>query len=463
MNIVVCAARSLYILLLLPGLSSAQSLKLWYKQPAQNWNEALPVGNGRLGAMVFGKVDEELLQLNESTLWSGGPVKPNPNPDARPYLAQIRKALDGEDYDLAATLSKKMQGFYTESYQPLADLLIRQSVTGQPTAYYRDLDINNALTTTQFTVAGITYTREVFVSVPDQAIVLRLTADQAGKLNFVATVRSQLRYKMSAVDNRELALTGKAPTHVEPSYMRNDVNPVIYADTSGCRGMRFALRMRVLSGNGTITTDTAGLHVSNATEIVLLSGATSFNGFDKCPDKDGRNETALAQIYLNEAAHKSYKALKQAHISDYRNAGGTYANLFCTHPPFQIDGNFGGVSGMGEMLLQSHLSEVWLLPALLDAWSSGQVSGLGARGGFEIMSMDWQGGTISKLVIRSTLGGNCRIRVPNALKASGGPALTRASGTNPNPFFQSMPVVGTQPTQVYDFPTKAGAVYTFAK
>ncbi|WP_405520306.1 glycoside hydrolase family 95-like protein [Spirosoma sp. KNUC1025] len=113
------------------------------------------------------------------------------------------------------------------------------------------------------------------------------------------------------------------------------------------------------------------------------------------------------------------------------------------------------------MLLQSHLGDVWLLPALPDAWSGGQVRGLRARGGFEIVSLDWQGGKISKLVIRSTLGGNCRIRVPNALKTAGRSALKPASGTNPNPLFQSMPVVGNQPTQVYDFPTKAGGVYTF--
>lgn len=840
--------RILFLFLLLTtGMAQAQPLKLWYNQPARNWNEALPVGNGRLGAMVFGNVGDELLQLNESTLWSGGPVNPNPNPTALSYLPQVRKALDAADYEQAATLTKNMQGLYTESYEPLADLLIRQPVAGQPTGYYRDLDVANALATTRFTVDGVTYTRETFVSAPDQVIVVKLTASQAGKLAFFATLRSPLRYKLAVAGNRELALTGKAPAHTDPSYVQNTPNPVNYADTTGCRGMRFALRMRVVSGNGRITTDTAGLHVSGATEVVLLlSAATSFNGFDKCPDRDGRNETALVESYLNGAGRKSYAALKQVHIADYQsyfnrvsltlgaskpdlngpdalptdarlkqytaggqdlalerlyyqygrylliassrpsrdrrwpatpanlqglwnphvrppwssnftinintemnywpaemgnlselhqplldlighvaatgrqtaknfygaggwvahhntdiwaasnpvgdlgkgdpswanwpmggawlcqhlyehyrytgdqtflrerayplmkgaaqfcldwlvqdkdgywvtspsttpenlfvlpnnkrgqvsvattmdmaiirdlftnvieasaalntdpdfrqrvsdvraklfpfkvgkrgnlqewsqdfddvdpqhrhvshlfglhpgrqiapattpdladacrktlelrgdggtgwakawkinfwarlndgnhaykllrellkltgdsstdyaNAGGTYPNLFCAHPPFQIDGNFGGISGMGEMLLQSHLGEVWLLPALPDAWSNGQVRGLRARGGFEIVSMDWQDGHIRKLVISSTLGGNCRIRVPNALKASGGTALTRASGTNPNPFFQSMPVVGNSPTPVYDIPTKAGGVYTFVQ
>ncbi|UFH55411.1 glycoside hydrolase N-terminal domain-containing protein [Spirosoma sp. KNUC1025] len=310
------------LLLLLPGISLAQPLKLWYKQPARNWNEALPVGNGRLGAMIFGKVDEELLQLNESTLWSGGPVNPNPNPTSPTYLPQIRKALDDENYELATSLTKKMQGLYTESYEPLADLLIRQPFSGKPTNYYRDLNIEDATATTRFTVDGVTYSREIFVSAPDQVIVVRLMASQAGKLNFVASLNSQLRYTLSAMGPRELALTGKAPAHTDPNYVNNTVNPVNYTDTTQCRGMRYALRIRALPGSrsGTITTDTAGLHVSQATEVVLLlSAATSFNGFDKCPDKEGKNEIQLVENYLNGAARKPYESLKQAHKTDYQS------------------------------------------------------------------------------------------------------------------------------------------------
>lgn len=839
------------IILILIGLSLflleqsvAQTPKLWYKQPARNWNEALPVGNGRLGVMVFGKVNEELLQLNESTLWSGGPVNLNPNPDAPTYLPQIRKALEEENYELATKLTKKMQGLYTESYEPLGDLLIRQPVSGKPTNYYRDLNIADAVATTRFTADGVTYTREVFVSAPDQVIVLRLTADTPGKLTVDVGAKSQLQYKVSAIGNRELALTGKAPAHTDPSYFNANKQPVVYNDTTQCRGMRFALRIRALPNNGTITTDTAGMHVRNATELVLLlSAATSFNGFDKCPDKQGKNETQLVENYLNAAAKKSYSALKQAHMADYQayfnrvslrindtkdappdrqtmptderlrtystgvsdpaleslyfqygryllisssrparagvpgtpanlqgiwnphvrppwssnftinintqmnywpaemsnlsemhqplfdlignvartgkatakniygiadgwvanhntdiwalsnpvgnvgqgspswanwpmggawlsqhlyehyrftgdqpflretayplmkgaaqfclswlikdkdgywitspsttpenlfiapdgtksevsvattmdmsiirdlfsnvieasailetdaglrqklvdvrsklypfkigkkgnlqewykdfddvdplhrhvshlfalhpgrqiaplttpdlaaaaqktlelrgdggtgwskawkinfwarlndgnhaykllrellkltgdnstdyaNAGGTYPNLFCAHPPFQIDGNFGGISGMGEMLLQSQLSELWLLPALPDNWRYGQVKGLRARGGFEIVSMDWAGGKISKLVIRSTIGGNCRIRVPHALKAMGNVTLKSAVGVNPNALYPGGTVQSFRSTQVYDLPTKAGGTYT---
>ena len=138
-----------------------QTLKLWYNKPAAAWVEALPVGNGRLGAMVFGSVEEDLLQLNESTLWSGGPVPTNINPDAPKYLPQIREALfKNKDYTKANALTKKMQGLYTESYMPLGDVIIRQNLNGSsPTDYYRELNLEDAVITTRFTVNDIEYKR----------------------------------------------------------------------------------------------------------------------------------------------------------------------------------------------------------------------------------------------------------------------------------------------------------------
>ncbi|MEO6638875.1 MAG: glycoside hydrolase family 95 protein, partial [Ginsengibacter sp.] len=154
-------------------LFAQSNLKLWYSKPAEVWTEALPVGNGRLGAMVFGKVDEELIQLNESTLWSGGPVKTNINPQSASYLPLIRDALlKEEDYAKAHELTKKMQGLYSESYMPLGNLTIKQQFkSGKPEAYYRELDIANATATTKFTIDGIQYTRTIFASAPDQVII----------------------------------------------------------------------------------------------------------------------------------------------------------------------------------------------------------------------------------------------------------------------------------------------------
>src|SRR5258708_13829586 len=190
--------KRILCLLLLAGPAtgmclSAQDLKLWYKHPAKSWTEALPVGNGRLGGMIYGKVDEELIQLNESSLWSGGPVKTKVNRDAPAYLPQIREALLKEaDYNKAARLAQKMQGLFSESYLPMGDLSIRQDFKGStPTTYYRDLDIHDPVTTTKFTIDATKFTRQIFVSAPDQVVVIRLLSGKAGGLNFTAGVTRQ--------------------------------------------------------------------------------------------------------------------------------------------------------------------------------------------------------------------------------------------------------------------------------
>ncbi|GAB3573648.1 glycoside hydrolase family 95 protein [Spirosoma luteolum] len=296
-------------------------LTLWYDKPATEWTEALPVGNGHIGAMIFGRVGEELIQLNESTLWSGGPLKYGVNPNSASYLPAVRKALlQDEDYDKANTLLKKMQGLYTESYLPMGDLRIQQSVgSGQPSRYYRSLNLQDATATTTFTVDGVTYTREIFTSAPDNVLVVRLTASKAGALSFRVSAGSQLTHTTGRAAASELVLSGKAPAHVNPNYYNPpNVAPIVYADTAGCNGMRFQFRMRVGESDGTVVTDTAGISVSKATRAVLyLTAATSFNGFDKCPDSAGKDEKALAKGYLDKAAAKPYPKLVGDHLRDY--------------------------------------------------------------------------------------------------------------------------------------------------
>lgn len=298
--------------------AAQQGLKMWYKQPARNWNEALPVGNGRMGAMVFGRVDQELIQLNEETLWSGGPANNNANPNAINYLPQVRKALENEDYKLAEELTKKIQGLFTESYEPLGDVVISQDLKGTPVKYRRELDISNALASTSFTIDGVDYSREIFISAPDQVIVMRLQASKKGALNFTASTTSPLVYKTIPVGTGELTMKGQAPAHTDPSYMQTMEIPVTYNDPSQCKGMRFELRMKVQQSDGEVSTDGAGIHIRNASDVTLLfSAATSFNGFDKCPDKEGKNETQLVESYLKPALAKSYDVLKTSHIADY--------------------------------------------------------------------------------------------------------------------------------------------------
>ena len=128
-----------------------QSLKSWDTQPGMKWVEALPLGNGKIGAMVFGGMEQELIQLNESTLWSSGPVKSNVNPEAPEYLTQVREALlKKKDYDTADKLTRKIQGMYPQSYLPFGDLVIKPDFKGaKASAYYRDLNIDNAVATTK--------------------------------------------------------------------------------------------------------------------------------------------------------------------------------------------------------------------------------------------------------------------------------------------------------------------------
>lgn len=314
----------IFLLLLVTANTQAQQQKLWYKKPAATWTEALPIGNGRLGAMVFGNVSEELIQLNESTLWSGGPVKTNVNPDAPKYLPKIREALSVGNYDSAIALTKKMQGLFTESYMPLGDLIIKQNFKDTaPSTYYRDLNINDAISTTKFTIDGTDFTREIFSSAPDQVIVIRLTANKTGALNFTVSAKSILHYKLLSAGSDELIMQGKAPSHVDPSYYNVHKEPVVYRDTTGCNGMRFELVVKAVNKDGSVNIDTAGIHVSNATEVVLfLSAATSFNGFDKCPDKDGKDEIKLAEQYLQNAVKKPFDVLLKNHLDDYH----TYFN-----------------------------------------------------------------------------------------------------------------------------------------
>ena len=289
---------------------SQSNLKLWYNKPATTWTEALPIGNGRLGAMIFGNVEEELIQLNEATLWSGGPVKTNVNPASPQYLQPLREALFKSDYKKADAMAHKMQGLYSESYMPLGDLLLKQSFTNKAvTNYYRDLNIEDGIATTTYTIDNINYKREIFASAPDNIMLIKLSANKQKKINITIIAKSILKYQLSNNSN-VLLLKGKAPTHVEPSYYNPKREAVVYDDTTGCRGMRFELQIKAVHKDGELLTDSAGIHISTASEIVLyVSAATSFNGYNKCPDKEGKDQHQLATAYLNKAVTKNLLVL----------------------------------------------------------------------------------------------------------------------------------------------------------
>ncbi len=296
--------------------------RLWYRQPAAVWTEALPVGNGRMGGMVYGGVSDEVVSLNEATLWSGGPIKDPVNPTAKLYLAPLRKAVFAEDYETATQLAKKMQGVYSESYLPLGDLRIHQDFgeggksagTTAPAAYSRELNIRDGVARTEYTVKGVKYVRELFISAPDQVMVVRWTSSKAGALDVKISASSLLRNE-HVVENGDWVMKGKAPVHVSPNYVDYDKEPVIYEDKNIHRGMPWKLMARAVSGDGIIKVDTGGIKVSGASSVVLyVSMGTGFQGFDRAP----MSEVALGKTgeYLRRAMGRSYASVWKDHLID---------------------------------------------------------------------------------------------------------------------------------------------------
>ncbi len=292
---------------------------LWYNQPAKDWNEALPIGNGRLGAMIFGRAGEELIQLNEQTLWTGGPANLNPNPTAPAFLQPVRDALFKDSIQEAVRLLKKMQGPNTQMYQPLGDIIIKHKFANDQLdskRYYRSLNISDATVLNEYTVNGIKYSREIFSSAADQVMLIKLSANKPGSLNFTVDVKHELRYTKVVTGDKQLLLAGKA--RIADDERRNP-KPLVYEEDSHCKGMRFQFRIKPVLKGGTLSATDSSLVIANASEVLLyVSAATSFNGYDKCPDNEGKDENALALTYLNNALKKSYQQLKANHIKDYQ-------------------------------------------------------------------------------------------------------------------------------------------------
>jgi len=309
---------ALCLVLLTSTLGAAEPLVLRYDRPAAKWTEALPVGNGRLGAMIFGDPASEHLQLNESSLWSGAPKDWN-NPGAKEILPQVRAALFAGDYVKATELSKKMQGTYTQAYQPLGDLRLAFPGTEGATGYERTLDLDRAVATVRYTAGGATYTREIFSSFPDQVIVVRLTCDQPGKIGFTAAADSLLRYAVQTDGKNSLILRAKAPMHSEPSYRRVDGPIIKFDDGANPEGMTAELHVRVLADGGRIVTGGSALTVEKANAVtLLLSAGTSFNGFDKSPGREGRDPAAEALRPLAAAEKLPAADLLARHVADYQ-------------------------------------------------------------------------------------------------------------------------------------------------
>ncbi len=305
------------IAFLLANQISAQSDHiLWYKKAGKQLEESLVLGNGKMGAAIFGGVKSETIYLNDATLWSGEPVNANMNPEAYKNIPAIREALKNEDYKLAGELNKKLQGSFSESFAPLGTMSIDFKHKKTVKKYYRELDISQAVAKVSYEIGDVKYTREYFVSYPDKVMIIKLTSSKKKALSFDIGFNSKLKHQISA-DKNIFAVNGYAPYHTEPSY-RGMMKDAVVFDPN--RGTRFTGLFEVKSTDGKITVKNDKLEVRNASEaIIYVSIATSFNGFDKNPATEGRDNKKIALKQLKNASAKDYSDLKTAHIDDYQH------------------------------------------------------------------------------------------------------------------------------------------------
>ena len=319
-------------------------LVLWYNEPAENWNEALPVGNGRAGAMVFGGVDKEQLQLNENTLYSGEPSTVFKDIKITPGMFdKVVGLMKARKYDEASDLvCKHWLGRLHQYYQPFADLFIENNKPGEVSGYKRELNISEAVTRTVYEQNGIRYEREVFASHPDDVIIVHLKSNAPDGLDFSLNFTSPHPTARQMKGADRLVLHGQAPGYVErrtfeqmeawgDQYKHPELydgkgnrkfdKRVLYGDEIEGKGMFFEAQLKPVfpKGGDYEITDT-GVHVYNTGEVYfVLSLATSFNGFDKSPSREGVDPSAKAAGVLDKALAYDYKQLKQRHVADYQS------------------------------------------------------------------------------------------------------------------------------------------------
>lgn len=291
---------------------------LRYDKPATDWEkQALPLGNGRLGAMVFGGIYEERIALNEDTLWSGTPYDWNSSA-GRDSLPEIRELLLARKYQQAGELCKKLQGAFCQSYQPLGNLRLEFEKRGEVTKYERTLDIASAVAEVRYQEDGHWHRRRMFVSHPAQVFVMEITSEHPDGLGLTIGLDSLLTHEVETLDERTLQMTGRAPVHVEPNYSKTKPSIVETLPERGA-GMTFAAMLSVQQQGGKLIVEEKARKVVGAKQVVIVLAAnTSFNGFDKRPDVEGLDPTLEANHRLRAASVRIIPDLLTQHIEDYR-------------------------------------------------------------------------------------------------------------------------------------------------
>ncbi len=318
---------TLFVLMLCVSCAEPQKehVKIWYDKPADatiaddpngwkddlQWLSALPLGNGSLGAMVFGDVHQERIQLNEESMWSGS-VDENDNPEAHKYLGEIRHLLNEGKFKEATALTNKTQickgkgtghGNGAEvpfgCFQTLGDLRIDFDNKMPYDSYHRELDLTDAIVRVTYVQDGVAFQREVFVSQPDQVMAIHLTADKSGQISFSCNIDRPERFK-TYVEADELVMIGTL------------------SDGKGGENLQYMARLKAITDGGTVTSGDAGLTIKGADKVTLLLAASTDYVLDY-PVFKGRDYAALTGKRLKAASGKSYEDLKQAHLDEYQS------------------------------------------------------------------------------------------------------------------------------------------------
>lgn len=280
--------------------------KVWYQKPAKFWRQALPIGNGYTGVMIFGGKSKERLDLNDGTLWSGYP-KDQTNPESLQFLPKVRQLIfEGKHKEADALCREKMCGGFSESYLPLGSfhIKIKSKCKGD---YRRELNLGNAV----HTVNASEIRREAFASCPDRVVAYHMRSHSP--FSFTISAESKLKASVSVSENG-LNLMGNAPDYVAPNYQRFAMHPVQYKQG---KGMSFCARARVES-NGILHCTKTGISVVNATSATIyLTTATGFKGYDKMPATD-RAVPLDACVQRLNSIKDDYVELKKRHIEDYQ-------------------------------------------------------------------------------------------------------------------------------------------------
>jgi alpha-L-fucosidase 2 len=287
---------------------------IWYKQPAKAFEESIVLGNGTQGASVFGGVINEKIYLNEATLWSGEPVDSKQYEGIYKNLPAVREALAKEDYPAAQELVKKLQGKYSQSYMALGTMYLHLQHDSIVSNYQRSLNLEDAISSVTYQLKGVQFKREYFVSNPDKIFVIHLTTSEKGALNFSILFNSVLHYAV-AIKQNILFASGYAPYQQNASVGGNP-GEIFYDST---KGIHFSTQIKVKLTDGRQQTTDSSLQISNATEaFIYVSMATSFNGFDKDPVRQGKPYESIANAQLAKAYTKDYKTIVAAHTKDYQ-------------------------------------------------------------------------------------------------------------------------------------------------